>query len=557
MGGVAGQAGVFSTAGDVSLYASALLEKLLHDAGPFPLKQSTLKWMTSSEQPASAESGATVFTADGKPTKGVAVRGFGWDINTAFSRPRGEVFPSGSFGHTGFTGTSLWMDPASDSYVILLANAIHPHGGAPISALRGQVATAAAKALGLVGGSSSYTSGPMGGAPNARAVLTGIDVLEGSDFAALKAAARGGHLRVGLLTNQTGLDAAGRRTIDVLKAAPGLELTQLFSPEHGIAGTKDSMDLKNSVDAASGVPVISLYGPKNSDKRPEADDLAKLDAVVIDLQDAGVRFYTYESVAGYFLEAAAKTGTPVFVLDRPDIIGGELVQGPVSDADKEAYINYRPEPVRQGMTLGELAQMFNGEDHLGAKLTVVPMQGWRRTKFFDETGLRWANPSPNLRSMAAAELYPGLGLLDYTNVSVGRGTDMPFEHIGAAWIKGPELAAYLTQRKIPAVTFAATKFSVAEDENKYPFHGQEIEGVSIVATDRRLLDPVELGVELIAALHKIYPDEFRMEKTAPLVANAETMAGLEKGVDPRIIAAGWEAGIAAFRERRLQYLLYP
>jgi uncharacterized protein YbbC (DUF1343 family) len=388
------------------------------------------------------------------------------------------------------------------------------------------------------------------------AVLNGIDVLEKTKFAALKAAARDGHLRVGLLTNQTGLDAAGRRTIDVLKAAPGVELVTLFSPEHGIAGAKDSFDLKSGVDAASGVPVISLYGPKNSDKRPNVEDLAKLDAVVIDLQDAGVRFYTYESVMGYFVEAAGKARTAVFVLDRPDIVGGELVQGPVSDAGKEAYINYRPEPVRQGMTLGELAQMFNGEDHLGAKVTVVPMEGWHRNEYFDETGLKWVNPSPNLRSVRAAALYPGVGLLDLTNVSVGRGTDAPFEHIGAAWIKGAELAGYLTARKIPGVTFTATKFTVADDENHYPFHGQEIEGVAMVADDRKALDAVELGIELIAALHKLCPDDFKMAKTSALVVNQATMEGLEKGVDPREIAAGWGAGIAEFKAKRERYLIY-
>ncbi len=555
MGGVAGQAGVFSDAADMSLFAQALLEKLLHNHGPFPLKQSTLKLMTSPEQPSTAESGATVFTADGKPTKGIAVRGFGWDINTAFSRPRGEIYPIGSFGHTGFTGTSLWMDPASDSYVILLANAIHPRGGAPISGLRGQVATAAARALGVVT-PAAPPSAANDGKGSAAKVLTGIDVLEKTNFAALKAATKDGHLRLGLLTNQTGLDAAGRRTIDVLKATPGVELTMLFSPEHGIAGAKDSFDLKSGVDAASGVPVISLYGPKSSDKRPKVEDLAKLDAVVIDLQDAGVRFYTYESVMGYFLEAAGKAGTPVFVLDRPDIVGGDLVQGPVSDAGKEAYINYRPEPVRLGMTLGELAQMFNGEDHLGAKVTVVPIEGWRRSEYFDETMLKWVNPSPNLRSVAAAALYPGVGLFDLTNVSVGRGTDAPFEHIGAAWIKGPELAAYLTARKIPGVRFTATKFAVADDENHYPFHGQEIEGVAMVAEDRKALDAVELGVELIAALHKLYPEQFKMAKTSALIVNDATMDGLEKGVDPRKIAAGWAAGLAEFKAKREKYLIY-
>ena len=572
MGGVAGQAGVFSTATDMSLFASALLERLLHGTGPFPLKQATLKLMTSPEQPGTAESRATVFSSDGKPTKGVAVRGFGWDINSAFSRPRGEVYPIGSFGHTGFTGTSLWMDAASDSYVVLLANAVHPRGGASISGLRGQVATAAARALG-VGGDSSHASESMHGAPGnsgassqvseARpgapgsvAVLTGIDVLEKTAFAALKTAARDGHLRLGLLTNQTGVDAAGRRSIDVLKAAPGVELVTLFSPEHGIAGAKDSMDVKSGVDAATGLPVVSLYGSKDANRRPKVEDLKKLDAVVIDLQDAGVRFYTYESVVGYFVEAAAKAEIELIILDRPDLVGGELVQGPVSDEGADSYTNYMREPVRLGMTLGELAEFVNGEKGLGARVSVVKMEGWSRAEFFDETGLKWVNPSPNLRSMAAAVLYPGVALMDSTNVSVGRGAATPFEHIGAAWIKGEELAAYLQARRIPGVTFVATKFTVAEDENKYPFHGQEVEGVSMVATDRKTLDAVEMGIELIAALHKLYREQFKMAKTSTLIANKETMAGLEQGIDPRVIAKVWEADLAAFKAKREKYLIY-
>ncbi len=559
MGGVAGQAGVFSTAADISLFAQALLEKLINNTGDFPLKQSTLKLMTTPEQPATAESGATIFTPDGKTTKGVAVRGFGWDINSAFSRPRGEVFPIGSFGHTGFTGTSLWMDATSDTYVILLANAIHPRGGASISPLRGQVATAAAKALGLSSQSSiapAQVSEARPGIRSAVTVHTGIDVLEATNFAVLHQAARNGHLRIGLLTSQTGLDAQGRRTIDILKSAPGIELTTLFSPEHGIAGAKDSMDLHNATDAATGLPILNLYGPKDSDRRPRPEDLAKLDVVVIDLQDAGVRFYTYETVMGYFLEAAAKTGTHVFILDRPDLIGGDHVQGPVSDPSKESYTNYRQLPIQHGMTLGELAKFDNAEGHLNAKLTVIPLQGWQRSEYFDATGLKWVNPSPNLRSIAAAKLYPGVGLLDYANISVGRGTETPFEHIGAPYIHGTELVAYLISRKIPGVTFTATKFSVADDVNHYPFHGQQIEGVLITATDRAVLDAPELGIEIIAALHKLYPADFKLARCATLIANAATMEALEQGTDPRAIAAAWQPALAAFRVRRQQYLMY-
>jgi SSS family transporter len=630
MGGVAGQAGVFSTAADVAIFAQALLDRLAGRPSNFPLKRETLQLMTTPQQPKTAQSGATIFDQRGNPTTGVAQRGFGWDINSAYSRPRGTVFPttswtktSPSFGHTGFTGTSLWIDPTSDTYVILLANAIHPRGNPPISPLRGEVATDVAQALGL-DSPTHRDEAAMNGAPSLSTdsrVLTGIDVLEATNFAALKeAAARsGGHLRIGLLTNQTGVDAQGRRTIDVLRGiGNGIELTTLFSPEHGIFGAKDSTEIGQEVDVASGLKVISLYGAKDEDRRPKPEDLKNLDAVVIDLQDAGVRFYTYETVLGYFLERSACLRTmnnlKVIVLDRPDPIGGQAVEGPVSDT-AESYINYMPLPLRHGMTLGELARYMQGEraascdasakknelsehakdvpqrlkppcncsadgtaeavplsktETVRRSLTVVPMQNWRRAEFFDATGVRWVNPSPNLRSVAEAVLYSGLGMLDATNVSVGRGTATPFEVFGAgataatkdapaqaAWFDGKAVATYLTARNIPGVEFAATRFAVTEDANHYPYHGQTIEGVRLTVTNRARLDSPELGVEILSALHHLYPAQFKLEKAAPLVANAETMAALVRGDDPRAIAAGWVQGLADFKARREKYLIYP
>jgi len=554
MGGVAGHAGVFSTAGDVALFGQALLDRLAGRPSSFPLEQATLQLMTRPEQPGSAESGVTIFTPDGQTTKGIAARGFGWDINTAFSRPRGAVFPIGSFGHTGFTGTSLWMDPDSDTVVVLLANAVHPRGNPPISALRGQVATAAAKALHL------YSSG---------ATASGIDVLESTNFSALRdaAARHNGHLRVGLLTNQTGLDREGRRTIDILShSIPEVELKTLFSPEHGIFGTKDSTKIGNEVDPATQLPVISLYGAKEEQRRPSPDALKNLDAVVIDLQDAGVRFYTYEAVVGYFLEAAARAHIEIIVLDRPNPINGVDVQGPVSDAGAESYTDYMPMPVKHGLTLGELALYFNTEHRLQsptspniqapikAQLTVIPMQSWRRSEYFDETGLPWVNPSPNLRSPRAATLYPGVGLLETTNISVGRGTDAPFEQIGAPFVDGPQLAAYLTARKIPGVSFTATNFAVADDSNHYPFHGKTVPGVAFTVTDRSVLDSPEMGVEVISALRRLYP-EFALAKER-LIVNVDTTQALNNRDDPRKIAAAWAADLSAFEQRRQPYLLY-
>jgi SSS family transporter len=562
MGGVAGHAGVFSTAHDTSLFAQALLDKLLHNTGPFPLKQATLKLMTQPEQPSTAVVGATIFTADGKTTTGVAARGFGWDINSAFSRPRGDVFPIGSFGHTGFTGTSLWMDPNSDTFVVILANSVHPRGASPISPLREAVATAAAQALHLYG-----KAGP---AVAEAQTLTGIDVLEATEFSTLREVAgrHSGHLRLGVMTNQTGVDRAGRRTIDVLlHSIPEVEVKTLFSPEHGLFGVKDSTKIGDEVDAATHLPVVSLYGAKDEQRRPSMESLKNLDAVVIDLQDAGVRFYTYQTVVGYFLEAAAKAQIEIIVLDRPNPIGGVAVQGPVSDNGVESYTDYMPLPIREGMTLGELALYFNSERLVAsttspnvrvpirAQLTVVAMRNWARDQYFGDTGLTWINPSPNLRSAAANVVYPGVELLQSTNVSVGRGTEMPFLHIGAPYINSAQLVAYLTARNIPGIRFTPTSFSVTEDANHFPFHGKTLPGISFTVTDRSALDSPELGVELISALHHLYP-EFAMAKAEHLIANVDTMRALENQEDPRKIAEGWTTDLAAFKKRRQPYLLY-
>jgi SSS family transporter len=602
MGGVAGHAGVFSTAADLNLFAQALLDRLAGRPSDFPLTRATLELMTTPQQPATALPGATVFTPDGQPTTGIAQRGFGWDINSAFSRPRGSIFPTtgsghtASFGHTGFTGTSLWLDPASDTYVILLANSVHPRGNPPISPLRGEVATAAARALGIcppsticdVADSQPLELDRMAIdavdliAVTAPPTLAGIDVLESTHFAALAEAAtrHNNHLRIGLLTNQTGLDSQGHRTIDILAhALPQVALTTLFSPEHGIFGTKDSTSIGPETDPITHLPVISLYGLKDSDKRPSPGQLKDLDAIVIDLQDAGVRFYTYETVAGYFLEAAAcETARAhpleVILLDRPDPINGDAVQGPISNT-APSYIDYMPLPIRHGLTLGELAQYIHGEQPVTcapsttpiknpAHLTVVPMQNWHRSEFFDQTGLPWTNPSPNLRSPTEAILYPALGQLDATNISVGRGTGSPFELFGAGleatgqtpWFNAQEVVAYLTARQIPGVTFTTTTTSIAEDANHYPYHGQSIPAVRLTLTDRNALDSPELGIEIISALHHLYPTQFTLEKTAALIANAETSVALARSEDPRTIAVGWSAGLAAFRARRESYLLY-
>ncbi|MGB8987863.1 MAG: exo-beta-N-acetylmuramidase NamZ domain-containing protein, partial [Candidatus Sulfotelmatobacter sp.] len=448
MGGVAGHAGLFSTADDLAKFAQALL-----NGGGGILSPLSVEKMTQPEQPPSAP----------------VLRGFGWDIDSPFSSNRGDLLPIGSYGHTGFTGTSIWIDPTTQTYIILLTNAVHPRGKGTAIALRSKVATAVAAALPLTasekealrwqsitGYNEAQTAARRMNVRNGN-VKTGVDVLEEHSFDVLQIAGR--KKRIGLLTNQTGVDAGGRRTIDVLAQAPGVSLDAIFSPEHGVTGTLDTTDMNNSKDAATGIPVYSVYGTKDAARRPPPDVMKQLDAVVIDIQDAGVRFYTYETTLGYFLEGAAKAGVEVIVLDRPDPITGSFVQGPVSDPGAENFTNYWTVPVRHGMTMGELAKMFNTERNINAKLMVVAMEGWQRGDWFDSTGLTWVNPSPNLRSVTAAALYPGVGLIEYTNVSVGRGTDTPFELLGAPWMKSRELAAYLNGRGIAGVRFVPVTFT--------------------------------------------------------------------------------------------------
>ncbi|MGB9028955.1 MAG: serine hydrolase [Acidobacteriaceae bacterium] len=554
MGGVAGHAGLFSTADDLAIYAQSLLDRLAGRSSQFPLSRIVLQKMTSPEQPAT----------------GTALRGFGWDIDSPYSSNRGTLFPVGSFGHTGFTGTSLWIDPASDSYVIVLANSVHPHGPKSITSLRGKIADAAAVALGIhadggalaarITGYNESMSGMRRWPSRNGEVKTGIDVLEDDHFEefAEMARHRGGQLRLGLLTNQTGVDAESRRTIDVLfhdaeHAVPGLTLDTLFSPEHGIGGAYDQPNVPSTTDAATGLPVISLYGTKDPDRRPSLDSLRKLDAVVIDLQDAGVRFYTYEAVVRYFLEAAAQTGTEIVVLDRPDPINGSFVQGPVSDSGTESYVNSIPIPVRHGMTLGELARYDKQQLQLHTALTVVPMQGWQRGDWYDSTSLTWVNPSPNLRDLEEATLYPGLGLIETTNISVGRGTDTPFELVGAPWIDARALAQFLNHRQLPGVRFVPVDFT---PQKPFPYASETCHGVRILVTDRNVLDAPELGVEIASGLLRLYPEKFELRKMNTLLANQTVLDAITAGQDPQRIAEDWRAALDAFEQRRQKALIY-
>ena len=541
MGGVAGHAGLFSTADDLAKFAQALL-----DGGGGILSPLSVEKMTSPEQPPSAP----------------VLRGFGWDIDSPFSSNRGELLPVGSYGHTGFTGTSMWIDPTTQTYIILLTNAVHPRGQGSAIALRSEVATAVAAALHLtaaekevlrwqsITGYNEAQSAARRITARNGSVKTGIDVLEEHGFDVLQTPGR--KKRVAVLTNQTGVDAEGRRTIDVLAHAAGVSLEAIFSPEHGVTGTLDTTHVGDTKDAATGIAVYSVYGGTDAARRPSIDVLKQLDAVVIDIQDAGVRFYTYETTLGYFLEAAAQAGIEVIVLDRPDPITGSFVQGPVSDAGRESFTNYWTTPVRPGMTVGELATMFSAERNINAKLIVVPMEGWQRGDWFDSTGLEWVNPSPNLRSITEAALYPGVALVEGTNVSVGRGTDTPFELLGAPWIKGRELAAYLNARGIFGVRFVPATFT----PSSAIYSGEKCEGINLVLTDRNSLDAPELGIELAAALKKLYPANYKIDRITELLANQGVYDGLMSGEDPRRIAQDWQERLSVFESIREKYLLY-
>lgn len=542
MGGVAGHAGLFSTADDLSKFAQDML------SGFHVLTPLSVEKMSTPQQPPTAAS----------------LRGLGWDIDSPFSTNRGEFLPVGSFGHTGFTGTSLWIDPVTDTYVILLTNAVHPHGhSSAIISLRARVASAAVQSLGLsvsdeqklrlariTGYNEAMSSARLVTARNG-SVRTGIDMLEAHGFAELREGGRA-ITKVALVTNQTGLDSRGNRTIDVLAKAPGIQLVAIFSPEHGVTGSVDTTEIGDSKDATTGISVYSVYGDSSAKRHPSLEVLKSADVIVYDIQDIGTRFYTYETTLGYFLEAAAQTGQKIFVLDRPNPINGIYVQGPISDKGRESFINYGQIPIRYGMTIGELARFYNSERGSNSKLTVVQMEGWQRGDWLDSTGVLWVNPSPNMRNLTEAALYPGLGILESTNVSLGRGTDTPFELLGAPWIKPVELAAYLNARAISGIRFVPTEFTPTASV----YAQQKCGGVNIIVTDRNSLDAPELGIEIASALHSLYPQQFEMKNLDSLMLNNATLAAISAGQDPRRVWMDWVEAIELFKPIRAKYLLY-
>jgi uncharacterized protein YbbC (DUF1343 family) len=376
------------------------------------------------------------------------------------------------------------------------------------------------------------------------AVLTGLDVLAEQKFASLLGK------RVGLITNHTGISRDGRRNVDLMLAA-GVKVSALFSPEHGMAGQEDRENIGHAKDEATGIPVWSLYTAKGL--RPTDEMMRDVDVLVFDIQDVGARFYTYSCTMVYCLEEAARRKVPFFVLDRPNPITGVHVEGPMLDPDLHSFVGCVDEPLRHGMTLGEIAEMVNAERKLGAGLEVVRLKNWQRGDWFDSTGLTWVNPSPNMRSLNAALLYPGVAMIEYSkNYSVGRGTDAPFEQIGADWIDGPALAAYLNSRYIPGVRVYPARFQ----PNASNFAGKSIQGIRFVITDREAFHSVRLGTEVAAALEKLYPGRLPWDANHRLIGSRETAAALKSGQDPRIVMQAQDDAVRGFLERRQPYLLY-
>jgi uncharacterized protein YbbC (DUF1343 family)/CubicO group peptidase (beta-lactamase class C family) len=536
MQGVAGHAGLFSTAADLAIFCRMLLNGGAVN-GTRILSPLAVARMTSPSTPPGERN----------------VRGLGWDMDSAFSSNRGELLPPGSFGHTGWTGTSLWMDPNTGLFIVFLSNRVHPDGKGDVTPLRARIATTVASALVDPDATSVRTLAPwtlqVGAASGSAPVRpvdavteSGLDVLRASDFAPLEGR------RVGLVTNHTGIARDRQTTIDVLHRATNFELVALFSPEHGIRGILDD-SVPSSRDERTGLPVYSLYG---TTRRPTDAMLEGVDAIVVDLQDIGARFYTYMTTMAYVMEEAAARQIAVFVIDRPNPINGVQIEGPVLEDSAQSFTGYFPMPIRHGLTMGELARLFNGEKKIGAALTVLPMRGWNRDDWFDETGLPWVNPSPNMRNLLQATLYPGIGAIEGTNISVGRGTDTPFEQIGAPWIDGVHLARELNGRGLDGIRFYPIVFTPSASK----YADETCQGVFMVVTDRRALRPVRVGLEIAAMLHRLYGSKYDIDSAERLFGSKKSLARVKAGEDPERVAGSWNTDEARWRRLRAKYLIY-
>lgn len=527
MGGVAGHAGLFGTAEDLAIYAQMMLGKGEYQ-GVRIMGADTVRRMTAGyEVPR-------------------GIRGLGWDKRSGYSSNRGQTMTDAAFGHGGFTGTAIWIDPGLDLMVIFLSNRLHPDGKGSVNPLAGAVGTLAADAV-LAARAAEAASKPDAKPATEIAkpgdVLTGIDVLAAEGFKTL--AGR----QIGLITNHTGVNREGVPTRVVLHQAPGFKLVSLLSPEHGIAGKLDQPKIDDTTDPDTGLKVFSLYG---ADRKPSPESLAGIDTLVFDIQDIGCRFYTYVSTMGEAMRVAADKKLRFVVLDRPNPINGVDIAGPTLDAGSESFVGYHTIPLRHGMTVGELAKLLNEELRLGLDLVVVPCQGWQRHQHYDQTGLFWVNPSPNMRNLNQAILYPGVGLFETTNLSVGRGTDTPFELIGAPWVDGRRLAAGLNSLAMPGVVFVPTRFTPASSK----FSGEACQGVQILITRRDQVDPIRVGLAIAGLLVKNHPAQWETKNYNRLLSSQKLYEAVVQGRPLDELVRLATEGTEAFRTRRQSFLMY-
>lgn len=542
LGGVAGHAGLFSTADDLARYCQMYLNGGKLD-GKRVLGEATVRAMTS---PASPE--------------GLPTRGLGWDLSSGYTR-RGDLFSNQSFGHTGWTGTEVWVDKPSQTFIVLLTNRNHPNGGGGVSGLQWRVANIVAASVADMPRdqwSAAYAQerpeakapGYVAKRPTFVNTLTGIDVLEADKFDVLKGR------KIGLITNPTGIDRNRQATADLLweqSKAGNLTLVAFFGPEHGIRADVDDI-VADSKDPKTGLPVYSLYDYKRKIFKPTPEMLKGIDTLVFDIQDIGVRYYTYITTMAHAMEAAKENNVKMVVLDRPNPINGVTVDGPKLDLALRSFAGYYPMPVRHGMTIGELAKFFNTEYEIGCDLTVVPMKNWYRPLWFDQTGQPWVNPSPNIRDLTEASLYPAIGLLEASNLSVGRGTDRPFELFGAPWIDDVQLSQALNELNLPGLSFTPLRFTPKSSI----YAGKDCGGVSVQLLDRDALEGTRSAVEILGVLQRLYP------KGAPDVMGSKGMFGttavpqaILAGKPAADIVASWQKDVADFKKARAKYLMYP
>lgn len=525
LGGIAGHAGLFSTADDLSRYAVMMLNRgQLGDTAI--LNEATFSLMTTA-----------VDVPRGRRTPG-------WDARTGYSSNRSDLMTSQAFGHGGFTGTGIWIDPQQDLFVLFLSNRVHPDGKGLVNPLIGRIGTIASSAIDKNAKTVNQTTTVTIARVSAPAdVLNGIDVLQRDGFAVLKGR------RVGLITNQTGLNRDGASTVRLLHEAEGVTLVTLFSPEHGLEGKLDIPKIGDQQDATTGLNVFSLYGETRT---PTKGSLQSIDTLVFDIQDIGCRFYTYVSTMGNAMKAAGENKIRFVVLDRANPVGGDSVQGPVLDDGDQSFVGYHTLPVRHGMTAGELARMFRDEMKIDVELEVIPVAGWKRSMLFDQTGLTWTNPSPNMRCLNQALLYPGVGLLEMTNLSVGRGTDAPFELIGAPWIRERELAMHLNAAGLPGVRFVPVKFTPTS--TKFP--NELCGGVNIIITDRAAFDSLKTGIQLMCSLQAVFPHAWQTKNLNRLLSSKKVEAAVLEGKSVSETESLWSEELASFKTRRAGFLMY-